>query len=308
MNDHQSQGEKQTNGFFSLLKRFFAPVMFLFLLVSKFGKFLLFIFKFGKFGSLLTMLVSVWAYSLAFGWPFAFGFVLLIFIHELGHALMLKHEGIDAGLPVFIPFMGAFIAMKGMPRNAWIEAKVGIGGPFLGSLGALAVLLVGIEIDSTFCIALAQTGFLINLFNMIPVSPMDGGRIAGGVSQWFLWVGMVIGCYIFYLIRSPILLIILILGALHLWQSFKNPVPGYYDIPASNRLTMGSAYLCLLASLIYGLRFTKPYLAHISHEKVALLWILPALVGSVLDSFSPAKDDQCKIGELSTCSLASSGR
>ena len=142
--------------------------------------------KFSKLGILLSMFVAVWAYGLLWGLPFALGFVLLIFVHELGHVLVLRRQGIRAGAPVFIPFVGAVIAMKGLPRNAYVEALVGIGGPVLGSVGALFCLMVGWVTGSPFWHALAYTGFLLNLFNLLPVSPLDGGRIVGVISRW-LW-------------------------------------------------------------------------------------------------------------------------
>ena len=111
------------------------------------------------------------------GAPFAIGFVLLIFVHELGHALVLRRQGIPAGAPVFIPFLGAVIAMKGMPRNAWVEALVGIGGPALGTAGAVVCLAMGWLTGAPIWLALASTGFLLNLFNLLPISPLDGGRI-----------------------------------------------------------------------------------------------------------------------------------
>ena len=133
------------------------------------GKFklLLPLLKIAKLSTLLTMLFTVWVYAQIWGVYFATGFVLLIFVHELGHALVMRQQGINAGAPVFIPFVGAVIAMKSVPRNAWVEAVVGIGGPVLGSLGALACLIIGWSMNSLFWYALASTGFLINLFNLI---------------------------------------------------------------------------------------------------------------------------------------------
>src|SRR5262249_28585987 len=141
-------------------------------------------------------------YATQWGWPFAVGFVLLIFVHELGHALVLRREGIRAGAPVFIPFVGAFITMQGMPRDAYVEAKVAIGGPVLGSIGAWAVLAVALASGQPFVAALGQAGILINLFNLVPVSPLDGGRIAGAFSRPFWLAGYAIGAFILLLTRS----------------------------------------------------------------------------------------------------------
>ena len=135
------------------------------------AKFLLPLMKFTKLSTLLSMFVAVWAYGLIWGLPFAIGFVLLIYVHEMGHAIVLHQQGIRAGAPVFIPFVGAVIAMKGLPRNAYIEALVGIGGPILGSIGALVCLIIGWATGNDFWNALAYTGFLLNMFNLIPISP-----------------------------------------------------------------------------------------------------------------------------------------
>src|SRR5262245_42010416 len=164
-------------------------------------KFLLPLLKFTKLGTLLTMLAAIWAYALFFGLPFAIGFVLLIFVHELGHGLVMQRLGIRAGAPVFIPFVGAVIAMKSLPRDAYVEALVAIGGPVLGSAGALACLVVAWLTGSPFWYALAYTGFMLNMFNLIPISPLDGGRIVGVVSRWLWLAGYAVGIGVFFATR-----------------------------------------------------------------------------------------------------------
>ena len=187
-------------------------------------KFLIPLVKVTKLSTLVTMLLAVWVYAQIWGLPFAVGFVLLIFVHELGHALVMQQQGIHAGAPVFIPFVGAVIAMKSLPRNAWVEALVGIGGPALGSVGALACLIVGWATGSLFWYALASTGFLINLFNMIPISPLDGGRIVGVISRWIWVAGYAVGIVVFLTTYSPILFLILLLGLLGLRRTVQGLV------------------------------------------------------------------------------------
>src|SRR5439155_238894 len=120
------------------LKKAFVPLSILGVLLVKFKALLIPALKF--FPVLLktggTMLLTIWVYALTWGWWFAVGFVVLIFVHECGHLLAARRLGLKVGAPVFIPFMGAFIALKEAPRNAWVEAQVGIGGPMLGTLGA----------------------------------------------------------------------------------------------------------------------------------------------------------------------------
>jgi Zn-dependent protease len=279
----------------NLLKKLFAPFLVIALLAFKFAKYALVVFKFTKFGTLLSMLVSVGAYALLFGWPFAVGFVLLIFVHELGHGLVMRKEGIQAGLPVFIPFVGAYIAMRSLPRNAWVEAKVAFGGPALGTLGALAVLGVALYTQEPLFFALAKTGFLLNLFNMVPVSPMDGGRILSGVSKWFLIIGLVIGgvLNIFYL-QSALLFVMILLGAIQVWEKFKNPVPGYYAITMPQRAGTGLAYVSLLGLLFWFMDYTAPFLeqTHASHD-------IAMYAGALLFSLSQLFEDIKTAGERS---------
>jgi len=209
--------------------------------------------KFTKLSTLVTMLVAVWAYAMLWGLPFAVGFVLLIFVHEAGHALVMRQQGIRAGAPVFIPFVGAVIAMKSQPRNAYVEALVGIGGPVLGSVGALVCLLIAWAGDSLFWYALASTGFLINLFNMIPISPLDGGRIVGVISRWIWVVGYAVGIAVFFATYSPILFLILLLGLFSIGRTIRGPGKEYYEVEPRKRVAMGVAYFGLLAALALGM-------------------------------------------------------
>src|ERR1700751_4847549 len=122
-----------------MIAKFFAKLKFVLLPLLKFLPILL------KSGG--TMLLMVWVYTQIWGWQFALGFVLLLLVHETGHLLVAKKFGLKVGAPVFIPFMGAFIALKEEPRNAWMEACAGIGGPILGSLGALVCNSLGLALD-----------------------------------------------------------------------------------------------------------------------------------------------------------------
>jgi Zn-dependent protease len=203
-----------------------------------------------KFKTLGTMALSVAAYATQWGFPFALGFVLLIFVHELGHAIVLWKEKIPAGAPVFIPFVGAFIAMRGLPRNAYVEAKVAFGGPLLGSLGAWAVLAAGLAARVPLLAALGHTGILLNLFNLVPVSPLDGGRIAGAFTKSFWVAGYAVGVVALLLTRSPILFLVLLVGLWTLYQRWHHPVPGYDAISPGKRLVVAMGYLGLIVLLV----------------------------------------------------------
>jgi len=266
------------------LKRWGPIGVFLLFVFGK-AKWALAAFKFAKFHTLITMLVSVGAYALIFGWPFAVGFVLLIFVHEMGHAVAMRRMGIPAGAPVFIPFVGAVIAMKGRPRDAFVEAVVGIGGPALGTLGAAACLAVAAATGSTFWYALASTGFLINLFNMIPISPLDGGRIVGVMSRWLWVVGYAIGIGVFFVTYSPILFLILLLGLFNLPRLLKPQSEDYYAVPTQRRVAMGVAFFGLLALMTLGMWVADQPLEGLAEAEAiglygpALLYAVGNLIG-----------------------------
>lgn len=245
-------------------------------------KWLIAIAKFAKLQTLLTMLLSIAVYAQVFGWPYAAGFVLLIFVHEMGHALALRQQGIPARAPVFIPFVGAVIAMRGMPRDAWVEAVVGIGGPLLGTVGAIGCLVAAMVTSSPLMFALAAAGFLINLFNMIPISPLDGGRIVGVMSRWIWLVGYIVGGVVFFLTYSPMLFLILLFGLFQLPSLFAPGKAGYYDVPTSKRVIMGVAYFGLLAVLAAGAAISEAYAPELSApQRLAVLFTsgLVALAG-----------------------------
>lgn len=234
------------------LKRW-GPLGVLLALVLGKLKWLLVLVKFAKLKTLLTMLIAVWAYGSIWGLPFAVGFILLIFVHELGHGLVMHQQGIPAGAPVFIPFVGAVIAMKGMPRNAYVEALVGIGGPALGTLGAAVCLAIAWATQSHFWYALASSGFLINLFNMLPVAPLDGGRIAGVISRWLWLVGFGLGGFLFFKTHSPLLFLILVFGAFSFFRMLKQKNATYYNVDVKHRTTIALSYFGLIAIMTIGM-------------------------------------------------------
>ncbi|SAI54145.1 Zn-dependent proteases [Bordetella ansorpii] len=215
--------------------------------------------KFLKFGKLLTtggtMLLSIGAYALVFGWRYAAGFVLLIFVHEMGHYVAARQRGLDVGAPTFIPFVGAWIQLKDMPHDAETEAYVGLGGPFAGTLASLACYFAARDTGSDLLLALSYSGFFINLFNLIPVSPLDGGRITAVLSPrvWLLGVPVLVG--LFFWSPSPILILVAILALPNAIKAFKyDPdLPenqAYYGATTlESKLTYGCAYLALVALL-----------------------------------------------------------
>jgi Zn-dependent protease len=210
-----------------------------------------------------TALVSVAAYSLFFGWWFAAGFVALLFVHEMGHVIALRREGIKASAPMFIPFMGAAIFSRSLGDNALAEARVGLAGPVLGSIGAAAVAVVGELTGSSLLIALAYFGFFINLFNLLPVIPLDGGRAAAAMSPWMWFVGLFVMVALVLLNPgNPILLIIVLFAAFQTWHRWKQrktrtlQQAAYYRVAPRHRLIVAAVYVGLIALLVFGMSET----------------------------------------------------
>ncbi len=207
-----------------------------------------------------SMLVSVAAYSLIWGWTFAFGFVLLLLVHELGHVIQLRREGIPASAPMFIPFLGAVVAMKELPEDAAAEARVGLAGPVLGSLGALATLGLYWLTGDDFFKALAFTGFFLNLFNLLPVLPLDGGRAMAALSPrvWFVGYALLIAATIAF--PNPVLILILLFGGLETWRRWKqrNTPEGraFHRVTPATRAAVAVVYLGLAAALAVGMDVT----------------------------------------------------
>ena len=242
------------SSFVKTLKRVFAPVAVV--LVAG-GKFLAPLLKFGlpllKTGG--TMFLSIWIYARFYGWQFAVGFVLLLLVHECGHLVGARLMGLKVGAPVFIPFMGAVIALKEAPRNAWIEAVVGIGGPLLGSAGALAVWSMGFVTGHPFWFALGYTGLFLNLFNLIPIVPLDGGRIVTAISPWLWLVGVLIAVpFLLWHWTFVSLIILLIVGSsiprvLRLFRRQSEEEARFFECTRAQRLTISALYFGLLAGL-----------------------------------------------------------
>jgi Zn-dependent protease len=234
--------------FRDFLRRLFAPIIGFVVLLAKWGAVL---FKLKVFTVAGSMLVSIAAYSLIWGPYFAVGLVLLLLVHEMGHVLELRRQGVPASAPLFIPFLGAVIGMRQLPDDAWKEAKVALAGPILGSLGAAAFLVAGAAADSDLLRALAFTGFLLNLFNLIPVVPLDGGRAVGALHPAIWLLGLLLVVALVVVRPNPILLIIVIVGGLELWRRWRERGlrPAYYRLPLSQRIAVAVVYIGLIAVL-----------------------------------------------------------
>lgn len=207
-----------------------------------------------------SMLVSIAAYGLLFGLPFAAGFVLLLLLHEIGHVIQLRREGVRASAPMFIPFLGAVISAKSMGKDAAAEARVGLAGPVLGTVASLVPLAIWLLTGSDFWRALAYIGFVLNLFNLLPVVPLDGGRAMAALSPavWLVGLAGLVALAILY--PTPIVFLILLFGGMESWRRWKvRATPegrSYYAIPGRTRLLIGTTYLGLAAALSVGVAET----------------------------------------------------
>lgn len=254
-----------SDGPLGTLKKIFAPLAVALLLLFKFGAKLKFIIlPLLKFLPVLlktggTMILMVWVYAMAWGWWFAAGFVLLILVHECGHLVAARRHGLRAGAPVFIPFLGAFIALKDAPRNAWVEAQVGIGGPLLGTAGAVLCVLLFMGTKQPIFLGLAYTGFFLNLFNLMPVGFLDGGRIVTALSPWLWIAGLVLLVGYMILHFNFMLLFILVASLPRLFSLFRkrsDEEKRFFEVTPGQRLVMGALYFGLIGVLVLGMKHT----------------------------------------------------
>ena len=218
--------------------------------------------KFGAAG--LSAIVSIVLYSFLFGWSFAIGLVVLLFIHEMGHAIVMKLKGLPVGGMIFIPMLGAAVLMRQMPKNAKDEAEVGIAGPIAGALAASVCLLIALQAPHmhTIWAPLAYFGFFINLFNLMPVVPFDGGRVLAAIDRR-IWIVGFLGLLAFLIWSwvngnfSPWLLLFVVMAATQFWSRRSAPntpeTKAYYSVPIGERITLGLLYFGLAVVLVLGM-------------------------------------------------------
>ncbi len=239
--------------FFGAIKAFLLPA-FKWLGALKFAGALKFLPVLLKTGG--SMIITIGVYALWWGWKFALGFVLLIFVHELGHVIAARWMKLNVSAPVFIPFVGASILMRHMPPNAWVEAIVGIGGPVAGTVGALACHVIFTQTQQPIWLALAYSAYFLNLFNLIPLTPLDGGRICAALSPW-MWI---LGFFIMIAMIvtrgwiSPVMILIMLAALPQVWGLFWSRTPEqqrYYTVTRGQRFTMAVSYVALAGLLFY---------------------------------------------------------
>lgn len=249
-----------------LYRRLLAPVIAAGLLALKFGAklkgLLLLLPKLKLLTTSASMLVSVAAYALIWGWRFAAGFVVLLFVHEMGHYVQLRREGVRPSGMLFIPFLGAVVGARSLGGSALAEARVGLAGPILGSLASAALIPVAIATGDDFWRALAFTGFFLNLFNLVPLVPFDGGRAMAAMAPWMWFVGFAAMLAFFVTFPNPVLILFLLLGGMETWRRWRNRRRGeegnaaYYEVAPRSRLAVAGVYVGLIAALAVGMDAT----------------------------------------------------
>jgi Zn-dependent protease len=247
----------------SAIRRTLGPIVAaLIAFLAKFKTILLLAPKLKLFTTAGTMLVSLAAYSFVFGWAFAAGFVVLLLVHEMGHVIALRREGIKASAPMFIPFMGAVISARSLGDNALAEARVGLAGPILGSIGSAACILVWHATGDDIWRALAFTGFFLNLFNLLPVVPLDGGRAMAAMVPWMWFVGFAAMIALAFTFPNPIIWIIVLFAGLETYNRWKQRRAGgaeqqaYYRVKPLDRVLVAAVYLSLVGLLVVGMHAT----------------------------------------------------
>jgi Zn-dependent protease len=201
-----------------------------------------------------TMLLSLVLYATILGWPYAAGFVALIFLHEMGHFVAARQCGLSVGLPTFIPFLGAWVELKDQPLDARTEAYVAFAGPLVGTAAAVVFYLLGRWTGSTLLLAISYAGLFINLLNLMPFPLLDGGRITAIISPrvWLLGAPLMLGLLFYW--PSPALIIVAILALPQLLRAWNydpkaSENVAYYGVPLQAKLEYGGLYLALMAYL-----------------------------------------------------------
>jgi len=249
----------------SRLKRRLGPLGVIGLAIVKFAAklkaLLLLLPKLKVLSTAGSMLLSVAAYALIWGWRFAVGFVALLFVHEMGHYMQMRREGVQASWMVFIPFLGAAVGARSLGGNALAEARIGLAGPILGTLGTAALIPFAHGADSDFLRALAFTGFFLNLFNLIPLVPFDGGRAMAAMAPWMWFVGFGAMLAFFIAFPNPVLILFLLLGGMETWRRWRQRHAeagneAYYRVPPAARLLVALVYVGLIAACAVGMHTT----------------------------------------------------
>jgi Zn-dependent protease len=186
-------------------------------------------------------------------WPLAVvvGFVVITLIHEIGHAVAIRVKGLRAGFMVFIPFIGGAVTLKDQPRTAYDDAVIGLAGPFAGTMASLASLQVYKWTHDPLWLLIAFFGFALNLFNLLPIGMLDGGRISAAVTKWMWLFGGGVLVYKVIDQPNPLTIIITILAAFQVYASIvrEKTDAHFYEVTPTQRAAIAVLYFALIIFL-----------------------------------------------------------
>ncbi len=214
----------------------------------KYGGLLL--LKIPALGTVVSVLISFAGYAWIRGPWFAAALIAMIFVHEMGHVLEIRRQGMQATAPIFIPFLGAAIFQRSHPTSAVKQAQIGIAGPIAGTIGATAAYFLYLSTGWDVLLLAAALGFFLNLLNLIPVWQLDGSWILAPVSKWVYVGGFALVVLAVLWLHSVFLLIIAVFGISSLVQRFRQAESPYYkSVPPRARWALGGAWLALVLYL-----------------------------------------------------------
>lgn len=198
-----------------------------------------------------SMLLTVAAYATRFRLGLVVGFVLITLIHEIGHAVVIRAKGLRAGFLVFIPFIGGAVTLKDQPRSAYDDAQIGLAGPIAGTLASLVSLEIFKVNHNPLYLLIASVGFIINLINLLPLGPLDGGRISAAVTKWMWLFGGAALIYKTVKQPNPLMILILVLAAFQVYASImrEKDEKKFYDVTMAQRSAIAVAYFALVVFL-----------------------------------------------------------
>ncbi len=209
------------------------------------------------FKSFLSMFLMIGMYTMVFGWFYAFVVVGLILIHEMGHFVFMKAMNLDPKLPIFVPFMGAYVSMTKLPPDQATHAWVAIAGPLVGGVTAVGMFILGVFLDKPALMAAGNTGVFLNMFQLVPCKPFDGGFVVNAISKWFLIPGSGMVFAMSYFFASPLLFFLGLLSLFMTYRAFTRPaeeggkINGQTPATLGEKIMIGTAYFGLLGMLGY---------------------------------------------------------
>lgn len=198
-----------------------------------------------------SMAITIAAYATKFPLGLVVGFVLITFIHEIGHALVIRAKGLRAGFMVFIPFIGGAVTLKDQPRTAYDDAQIGLAGPIAGTAASLICLEIFKARGNPLYLLIASVGFIINLINLLPLGPLDGGRISAAVTKWMWVLGFAAVVYKTFKQPNPLMIVVLVLAAFQVYASIvrERDDQKFYDVTLTQRAGIATVYFALVVFL-----------------------------------------------------------